>query len=187
MRNCFIDAILPQKDFGEIRMCDIVMCGNGERVSPECFAVTPIGVLNPGQPRESGNYYCGCSRKDLMTVAPRHRQVCCSPGRHQIKADMREIGVAVRPRLSSDLRDSNYGHKHSDVPEPPGHQVSMPLTKSEHNCRNACQECDGCGDFPKCQPILGMRINECQVDRKNHLPDVGNVAHKRVLDSPQEG
>src|SRR5437899_4523788 len=187
MRNCFIDAILPQKDFGEIRMCDIVMCGNGERVSPECFAVTPIGVLNPSQPRESGNYCCGGSRKDLTAVAPRHRQICDGPSRHQVKADLREVGVTVRSRLSADLHDSDYGHKHCDVPEPPGNQISTPFAESQHNCRDACQECDGCGDFPKRQPISGMRINECQADWTNHLPDIGNIAHKRVPDSPQEG
>jgi hypothetical protein len=46
-----------EKKIGQTGMGDIVLRCNGKRASPERFAITPIAVLNPGRPREGGNYY----------------------------------------------------------------------------------------------------------------------------------
>src|SRR6266700_3840341 len=78
MRNCVVDTIVLEKKAGETGVRDIVVRRNGECVSPERFAVTPVAVLNP------------------------------------------------------DLHDADYRHKHSEVPEPTGNQVSVRFTESEH-------------------------------------------------------
>jgi hypothetical protein len=57
MSDCFVDTIMLEKKIGETGMGDIVLRCNGKRASPERFAITPIAVLNPGRPREGGNYY----------------------------------------------------------------------------------------------------------------------------------
>src|SRR6266403_3125252 len=134
MRNCFVDAITSQKKVGETRMCDIVMGCNGKCASPEGLTVTPIRVLNPRQPCQTDNYYCGSNAKDLAAVTPRNRQIRDTPSRDQVKTDLRKVSVAICSRLSSNLDDADYRHEHSDVPKPPRDQVRMFPPESHYNC-----------------------------------------------------
>src|SRR5438270_4069472 len=107
---------------------------NGKCASPEDLTITPIRVLNPRQPRQTGNYYCSSDRKDLAAVTPRNGQIRDSPRGDQIKTDLRKVSVAICSRLNSNLHDPDYRHKHSDVPKPPRDQVRMLRPQSHRNC-----------------------------------------------------
>jgi hypothetical protein len=45
MRNRLVDTIIPQKEFGDILMCNTVKGADGKRASPERFAVTRIACF----------------------------------------------------------------------------------------------------------------------------------------------
>src|ERR1700724_4066015 len=58
MRDCFVQFASLQKNKSEIVVGDIVVCGDGKRMSPKRFAVFPMRGLNPCAPSQSGNHHC---------------------------------------------------------------------------------------------------------------------------------
>src|SRR6266481_795655 len=99
---------------------------------------------------------------------------------------MREVGIAISVALFSNLHDANHGYEHNDIPEPPSEEIrSFP---SENDCCDSHRQkhSDSEKNFPNCQSIVWMRIENGEVGRPQRLPGVNHVSHKCVLHAPEE-
>src|SRR5438552_13408955 len=99
---------------------------------------------------------------------------------------MGEVGIAVGMALFSCLNEANHWDEHTEIPEPAGEHVRS-FTSENDCCRSDCeQESDRENDFPNCQGVIWMRIENRETCRPQCVPDVNHVTRDRVLHSPEE-
>src|SRR5205814_5656445 len=108
------------------------------------------------------------------------------PTKNKIKANVRQISIAVRPTLRSDLNNPNHRHQHSEIPKPAGDEVRVLSSPHEDDNSKAKQRCERASDLPGEQSIFWMRIKWRQSDRPNHLPNVSDVSSQGVAQPPGE-
>src|SRR6266481_1006863 len=99
---------------------------------------------------------------------------------------MREVGIAIGMALFSNLDDANHGYEHNDIPEPPSEEIRSLL--SENDCCDSHRQkhSDSENNFPNCQSIVWMRIENGEVCRPQCFPDVNQVSREGVLHAPEE-
>src|SRR5438270_13810732 len=99
---------------------------------------------------------------------------------------MGEVGIAVGMALFSNLNKANYWNEHPEIPEPAGEQVRS--FASENDCCHSDgeQESDRENDFPNCQGVIWMRIENGEPCRPQCFPGVNHITHERVLHPLEE-
>ena len=111
------------EDVADLIVGDIVVVGDEQGVGEECLGVLPLADLHEGGDRE-GDQRDDRSRDDA--IAERFAAGCDvagSPGDEDEQADMRQIGVAIRHRLSADLHETDDGDEHAqNQSQPTGSQ-----------------------------------------------------------------
>src|SRR5467141_1329950 len=99
---------------------------------------------------------------------------------------MGEVGITVRMALFSNLDEADHWDEHTEIPEPAGEQVRSLASKNDCCDSDGKQESDRENNFPNCQVVIWMRIENCEVCRPQCFPDVNHVTRERVLHAPQE-
>ena len=164
-------AVLVQ-EAAEVAFCQGVIGGAGQGASPERFAIAPKRGLRSrtcGQNRDAGGRAAG---EDKTPVAPTLAQLHQRPGEQEANADLRQVGVTVRSRLTSDLNQAGHGHEHSEVPEPAGQEPRALASPIQGRSRDRNQYEQGQSDFPRRQTVDWVRVGESQICWINHLCQV---------------
>jgi len=112
----------------------------GQRVSPQRFTVPPISRLHARAENQSRQNDRGEAAQHHAAVTPAGAQIRRRPGQQQIQADLRQIGVTIRPRLSAHLNDSNHRRQHDEIPPPAGHKTGATTTQDKNASGNAGQQ-----------------------------------------------
>src|SRR5436190_236637 len=102
------------------------------------------------------------------------------------QTDVGEVRIAVRVALFSNLDEANHGDKHTDIPEPSGEEIrSFP---SENDCCDSHREKQSNREknFPNCQSIVWVRVENGEACRPQCFPNVNHVSHDRVFYAPEE-
>src|SRR5262249_31598603 len=85
---------------------------------------------------ECTDHYASECRSNDPLILPATTQIHYSPGHNDEKADVWQIGVSVRHRLTPYLNDPDHRDQHPNVPKPTGEYVrGLPLMgcpKSKH-------------------------------------------------------
>src|SRR5215472_17561502 len=87
----------------EIVEGNIVVFCNSKRMGEQGFAIAPVRCLHPCAPTKSTKYENCSSAQKYPLKAPRAGQIGYRPGHRYIKADLRQISVAVCVSLPSNL------------------------------------------------------------------------------------
>ena len=186
MGDRFVHSSLLQKSDAKAVVGDEVVCGAGERVGPQGFAVFPIRGLFPGadhQHCEHGGHQTPKGRAARMPFrAPLRRQ----PRHRHINPNLRQVGVAIGMGLVAHLDDSHHRQQHHQIPEP-SHQQPRLLPPLPHmRLRKAGQQRPGQRHFPCRQAVVRIGIKHRQSRRLDHLAKINHAGHQRVAQAQRQ-
>ena len=126
MGDRFVHIALLEQSVAEVVVGNEVVGRAGERVSPQRFAISPIRSLRARAENQSNQNDRGAAAQHHAAVTPAGAQIRRRPGQQQIQADLRQIGVAIRPRLRAHLNNPNHRHQHDQIPQPADQKIGTP-------------------------------------------------------------
>src|ERR1700736_255136 len=108
-------------------------------MSPKPFAIVPVPHLIRCAGGECAYYNGGSRTEDRRWVAPEVAKIDNPPCDRDVEPDLRYIGITIGVRLAADLHQSDYRHKHDQIPRPSQHEVRAALSERESAKRNHYQ------------------------------------------------
>ncbi len=187
MGDGLVDLSAAGQGVAEVVVGERILRGTGQRVGPQRLAVAPVPRLLPGADHQPCHHQCRDGRERPTTIRPSAGHVRGAPGKRHVEPDLRQIRVAVGHRLVAHLHQSDHRHQGPKVPEPAEEQVRALPPCHEDGRGNRQQHGDRGSHFQGRRRVLGKRIEDCQPGRVEHFPEVGDVSHRGVGDSPGKG
>ncbi len=114
-------------------MGDIIVRGAGDRVRPQRFAIEPIRGLDARTENQSNQNDCGEAAQHQSAMTPAGPQTSHRPGQGEIQPDLRQISIAIRICLASDLDQPDHRHQHSQIPQPADQQIGLSSPLENYN------------------------------------------------------
>ena len=151
---------------------------------PQGFAVAPIACLPPGGDQQPGHHRHGQDRKEPTPPEPGTGQVHGAPSQCHVDSDLRQVRIAVGPRLETNLHQAAHGNEHPQAPEPADQQAGAIPAAGPDRRGNAGQQQPGAGNRANGEGEirigLPMRIKHGEPRRIEKLPQVGDGGNQGV-------
>ena len=187
MGDGLVDPSAAGQEMAEVVVGHRILRGAGQRVSPQCLAVAPVPRLPPGTSHQPRHRSAPRRPRIPNDDGANCRPHACAPGNRHVEPDLRQIRVAVGHRLAPTCTNPITGTSVPRIPKPPEEQVRALPPDDEDGRGNRQQHGDRCNHFPDRRLALGKRIEDCQIGRVKHFPEVGDVSHRGVGQSPRKG
>src|SRR5207244_1048773 len=134
--NRFRQPALLAPEVCEVHEGDVIVACDRQRMLEQAAAVPPIANLRLTGERTGNSCQNGRGIENLSCAYQSTR----APNEHDENADRRQISIAIRHGLETDLHDANYRNQHAQIPKPAGKQIGTPLTNQEHGQTHAGQQ-----------------------------------------------
>ncbi len=176
------DAVVLIEGVREVEVGAIAVWSHLDRACPERDAVGPIHELAIGRDGEKDQY----AQRRPRDERPRQQASRLgSPERQRDEeADVRQVGVAIRVGLGTDLHEPDDGNEHPHEPEPPDDQIGRPSSQSQRTHRQGDEKHRG--ECRLCPGDCGQRVEGGEIGRPNGLTQIDHSGNHGVFDSGDE-
>src|SRR5207244_12942157 len=119
-------------------------------------------------------------------MSPSLRQIRAGPRQQHCNSNVRQISEAICPGLETDLNNTKDRNEQKQIPEPSDEHVRMFLLNQNREKRDRDNQHYGRYDDPNVSLIVRMRIENGEVGRPEHLPDISEHNDRGGLESRHE-
>jgi hypothetical protein len=117
--------ILAQVKIAKTDVGCVVLGIHRDSVGPKSTAIPPVAGLFESDAHEEKHQASHCRADENASMAPRPYSISDEPGREHVQTNLRQVCVAVRMSLFSDLYQAAHRYQHSQKPEPARQNIRM--------------------------------------------------------------
>ena len=165
---------------------DVIVLRDFERMPEKGFTVLPITDLLPRQRQAEDDRPTTRHRQRQHLIPPASGQFARAPDGEDQHPQRRKISIPIRHRLAAGLDQLAHGHQRPAIPQPPHQQEGIPPPLHPNQHRNAQDQPTRQQHLPQ-RPIPGVRIENRQIRRPEHLPQIAAIRNQRVPAARAQG